>query len=134
MSLLFPAEPRNFVGKRWLDIVLRSLHLLGIAGIAGGFLFDLPKDVWLSYWHLTIVSGGLMAIVQVWASGIWLFQVKGLAIIVKIVLLIVALKMPEWRVELFSAIVLISGISAHAPGQVRGRMLLFKSLKKHPGC
>lgn len=33
---LFPAESRQFYGQRWLNILLRSVHLLGVAGVGGG--------------------------------------------------------------------------------------------------
>ena len=34
---LFPAESRQFYGQRWLNILLRSVHLLGVAGVGGGY-------------------------------------------------------------------------------------------------
>lgn len=32
---LFPAENRSYPGKRWVETALRTLHLIGTAGIGG---------------------------------------------------------------------------------------------------
>ena len=46
--------------KRWTKISLRTLHLLAVAGVGGGILFGLEKDLWINYWWLALVSGALM--------------------------------------------------------------------------
>jgi len=116
---LFPAEARNFRGKRWLDIGLRSFHLVGIAGIGGGFLFDVPMMQYQPFWLLTLATGVFMSLLAVWSSATWLLQVKGLAIVCKLILLAIAFALPVWRGELFVLIILLSGVVAHAPGNWR---------------
>ena len=116
---LFPSKVREFKGQRWLNICLRSLHLVGIAGIGAGFLFELSEAQWLPYWHLAIVTGIVLSVLYLWSTALWLFQIKGLAIIVKLALLWMATVQPDIRGELFILIILISGISAHAPGSLR---------------
>ncbi len=118
--LFFPQEPRTFSGKRWVDIGLRCAHLVGVAGVGGGFLLTLGQDQWLTFWHLTLVSGVLLSLLYLWSSAAWLLQVKGLAIIFKLVLLALALGEPTWRGTLLIAIIVLSGLIAHAPGRIRG--------------
>ena len=118
--LLLPEEPRTFIGKRWVDIGLRCAHLVGVAGIGGGFLLTLEQDQWLTFWHLTLVSGVLLSLLYLWSSAAWLLQLKGLAIIFKLALLALALGVPTWRGTLFIAVIVLSGLIAHAPGRVRG--------------
>ncbi|MEB4590705.1 hypothetical protein VSS37_06920 [Candidatus Thiothrix sp. Deng01] len=124
--LLFPSKPRSYPGDRWVNITLRSFHLLGIAGIGGGFLFALPKAQYLPFWHLAIGSGVAMALLYIWENGRWLLQVKGIAVMCKLLLLLLAGLAPQWRAELFAAVILISGVVAHAPGKVRGYSPLLK--------
>ena len=119
-TILFPLSARDFPGQRWLNIGLRCLHLVGIAGIGGGYLFDLNEAQWLPYWQLVLGSGIALSMLYLWSSALWLFQLKGLAIIVKLILLGVAMAEPALRAELFILVVIISGLSAHAPGRVRG--------------
>lgn len=118
--LLFPSKPRSYPGDRWVNILVRSLHLVGIAGISGGFLFDLPKAQYQPFWQLAISTGCLLVLLYVWENGRWLLQLKGMGIIFKLFLLLLASLLPAWRAELFVAIIVISGLVAHAPGKVRG--------------
>lgn len=127
IRLLVPDAPRRFTGQRWLNIILRSLHLVGVAGIGSGFFFDMEEPLWLPFWQLTVATGlGLMAL-YVWTTALWLFQLKGVVILVKLLLLWLAMFNPAWRAELFALVILLSAVIAHAPGPVRGYMVLWKS-------
>ncbi|MCG6967759.1 MAG: hypothetical protein LJE59_14765 [Chromatiaceae bacterium] len=119
VQTLFPTPPRWFRGERWVNIVLRSLHLVGVAGIGGGFLFDLDPTVWETYWYLTLATGTALSAIYVWCTAAWLFELKGLVILVKTALLWIALTYPSVRSELFVAIVILSGLIAHAPARLR---------------
>lgn len=119
-SILFPTPAREFPGQRWLNITLRTLHLIGIAGIGGGYLFGLAQTQWLPYWHLTLSTGIALSMIYIWSTVLWLFQLKGLAIILKLALLWLAVKQPEFQSELFILVIAISAVIAHAPGKVRG--------------
>ena len=118
-KILFPHDSRSFRGQRWVNIALRTMHLIGIAGLGGGFLYQSPTEVWLPYLILSIASGfGLMCL-AIWTDGIWFIQLRGIAILIKLILL---LSMPFLKgyagYALIIAIV-ISGVIAHAPGDVR---------------
>lgn len=119
-TLLFPDAPRSFRGDRWVNIALRCLHLVGVAGIGGGFLLGAEESLWQSFWHLTLASGLLLALLYLWSSMDWLFRLKGLTIVLKVLLLAIALALPAWRAEFFVLIMALSGLIAHAPGEVRG--------------
>lgn len=118
-DLLLPNPPRYFRGERWVNIVLRSLHLVGVAGIGGGFLFDLDPGAWQGYWLVTLATGVVLALIHVWCTAAWLLELKGLAIVIKTMMLSVAVALPAVRAELFIAIVILSGLIAHAPARVR---------------
>lgn len=42
----FPVEPRYLPGNRWLNVGLRTLHLVGIAGIGGDYFYVSQDDTW----------------------------------------------------------------------------------------
>ena len=119
-AVLFPPKNRSFSGDRWLNILLRALHLVGIAGIGGGFLFNLPKAQYAPFWQLTLLSGGLLVLLYAWENGRWFLQVKGVSILLKLLLLVVANLISAWRAEIFTLIIILSTLIAHAPGKVRG--------------
>ncbi len=119
LSWLFPKQKRDFTAKRYLSISLRTLHLFGIAGFTGFFLYDLPEELWRPYAILALTTGSLMLLVELYVDAIWLIQLRGLAVITKILLLFLAINSPQLTVVLFCLIVVISGYFSHAPGKVR---------------
>ncbi len=117
---LFPVHKRDFVGKRWVKVGLRTLHLMGLAGIGGAWFYTVEPSQWLPFLWLTMVSGLLMLLVEVWSHGIWLLQVRGLAIFVKIILLSFSALLPHsLEPALIMLVIMISGVISHAPGRVR---------------
>ena len=105
--------------KRCTKISLRTLHLLAVAGVGGGILFGLEQDLWRSYWLLALVSGGLMMLVDIIANPLWLVQVRGLVIFLKLALLMMLGRYPQFDGYLLGAIIVISTIISHAPGKLR---------------
>lgn len=117
-SILFPENKRGFRGKRWVNISLRSLHLLGMLGAGSGVLFSLPDAMWINYFWMLVISGSLMVVIELWTSAVWLVQLRGLSTVVKLGLLSLMPLIEQDAVILFS-VVLISGVFAHAPANIR---------------
>lgn len=122
-AVLFPAKSRTFPGLRWLNITLRSLHLIGMAGMAGNYFHAATFHALFNFWALTLLSGAAMVVLSIWSDGRWLLQLRGAAIMFKLLLLG---SLPWWE-RLFSdgaawgmvVIILISSVISHAPGRVR---------------
>ena len=109
----------RFPGRRWVSITLRSLHLLGTAGVGGGFLYGAPESAWLPYLWILAGSGVAMAVLQSWGNPYWLVQLRGIAVLAKLALLGLLLWTPAPALPVFVLVILISGAIAHAPGDVR---------------
>jgi hypothetical protein len=107
------------VVKRWTKTSLRALHLVGVAGVAGGVLFGLDERLWTDYWWLALASGALIMLVDIVSNPLWLVQIRGVAIIGKLVLLTFLGHAPDWDRVLLIAVIVISAVVAHAPGSVR---------------
>ena len=110
-------NPANI--KRWTKISLRTLHLLAVAGVGGGILFGLEKDLWINYWWLAMGSGALMMLVDIISNPIWLVQIRGLVIFLKLILLACLGIDPDWDSALLIVIIVISAVISHAPGKLR---------------
>ncbi|HEC05663.1 MAG TPA: hypothetical protein ENJ12_02345 [Thiolapillus brandeum] len=124
-SLLFPASSRFFPGQRWINISLRTLHLVGLSGTGYGFLGNGTNFNWRAFLLLTIVSGTAMMLVSIWSNGIWLLQLRGQVILLKLVLLGLILLQPLYHAELFITVIVLSGLISHAPGNTRYYSLLY---------
>jgi hypothetical protein len=119
-TLLFPAEPRRIPYARGLNILFRVIHLIGISGSAAGFFFAIDEAHWLPFWYLALASGIGLSALYIAASAEWLLQLKGLAILAKLLILATSLFATVWRAELFIVVIAISGLIAHAPSKIRG--------------
>jgi hypothetical protein len=105
--------------KRWTKISLRTLHLLAVAGVGGGILSGLEKDLWVNYWWLAVASGVLMMLVDIVSNPVWIVQVRGVSIFVKLILLACLGSNPDWDGFLLVLIIIISAVISHAPGKLR---------------
>lgn len=127
MNWLVPSQKRYIPARRWVSISLRSLHLVGIAGLAGAYLFQLPEAAWHPYLLLTLSSGVLMICKEVYADGIWLLQLCGQMVLLKLLILGAGLlwfDRPEAGVYIL--VILIAGVFSHAPGKVRYYSLWYR--------
>ena len=105
--------------KRWIKISLRTMHLLAVAGVGGGILFGLDKGLWINYWWLALVSGVLMMAIDIISNPVWVVQVRGLVIFLKLVLLAFLGNDPSLDAWLLAFIIIISAVISHAPGKLR---------------
>jgi hypothetical protein len=105
--------------KRWTKISLRTLHLLTVAGVGGGVLFGLDKELWINYWWLALASGILMILIDWISNPVWIIQIRGLVIVLKLALLLLLGYNTNWDSMLLMSIIIISAVISHAPGNVR---------------
>ena len=117
--LLFPAESRSLPGMRWLNIGLRTLHLIGIAGLGGAYFYTVPAELWQPYLWLTLLSGIGMVFLSLYSSAVWLLQLRGQLILLKLILLGFILLWPGLSWTLGVAVIVLSSVIAHAPGDIR---------------
>lgn len=118
-ALLFPRHSRNFPGKRWLNISLRTLHLIGMAGLGGAYLYAAPRELWEPYMWLSLGSGFALVALFLYSNGVWLLQLRGLLILFKLVLLGIMLWLPAINLQLGMVVIVLSSVVSHAPGNVR---------------
>lgn len=118
LACLFPDIDRSFPGLRWINIVLRTIHLVGVAGVGGGFLYHTPLEHWQPYLGLSVASGLMMMCLSVWSNGMWLLQLRGVAMLVKLLLLTGSM-VAGVDAAVIIVVIAISGLIAHAPGKVR---------------
>ncbi|OOZ36695.1 hypothetical protein [Solemya velesiana gill symbiont] len=118
-TTLSPSQSRSIPGERWLNVLFRTMHLVGMAGLGAGFLYAAADELWRIYLHITLVSCVGLVLLSICSNGIWLIQLRGQAILFKLVLLILVLWLPDWKAHLFILVVVISGWISHAPASVR---------------
>ena len=119
LSILFPREPRRLPGHRAIKILFRATHVPCAGILAGAYLFGAAGALREQWLLATIATGFLILFVDLFESGVFLLQVRGLVLILKLGLL-GALPQSEGRAAWILAILLaISVLASHAPGRIR---------------
>jgi len=117
--LLFPSPPREFTGQRWVRIGIRTAHLISMGILLGGFAGGIPLEQLSGPLWWTLLTGLVFVLVELYASCIFLLQLKGIAVIGKALLLWAALIAPNSALACMITAVIIGGVSSHMPGKYR---------------
>ncbi len=121
---LFPDPPRRVPAHRALGIALRTGHLMTFGAVVGGHVFGVETARLLPFLIATIATGaGLMALELAVTFG-WLFTGKGMAVLLKLLLLLLVPLFWEHRVAILLAVVVVASVGAHMPGRYRHYSLL----------
>ena len=128
--LFFPKPLRNFPGARWVRIGLRTWHLIAMGYVLGGVALGTPfADLAGPLWA-TLVSGLLFVGVELYTSCIFLLQLKGWAVLAKVLLLGAAVAAPAHAEAYLVVAVIIGGISSHMPGRFRYYSVVHGAVRK----
>jgi len=111
---------RDFPGRRWLNLSLRTAHLSGIVLLGAGLLG--AGNVTAGAW-LTLISGLAMFAGDAWANPAHLREVAGFGVLAKLGLVALMVAHPASALPVFWAILVISTLLSHAPGAIRHRRL-----------
>lgn len=111
---------RDFPGKRWLNLGLRTLHIAGIVLLGSALLggTEASHGAWI-----TFVSGLGMLASDTWANPQQLREIAGCGILIKLALVAVMALHVAMALPLFWIILIFSTLLSHAPGAIRHRRL-----------
>lgn len=125
--VLFPTQPRSFPFRRGLRTILRALHILTTGVLLGGHVFGQAPEVLIVWLWASVISGLLLFATDLYASCAIVFEVRGFAVFIKVLLLLLVPILWEFRVPLLITILIIGAVSSHVPGTYRHRLLFFKN-------
>ncbi|MCG7587145.1 hypothetical protein [Photobacterium sp. OFAV2-7] len=115
----YPISETRFWIQRLSKTGVRALHILGIAGSAGGILYSVERELWLNWWILAMVTGVILMTLEISRSRLWLIQLKGVLTLVKLMLLGSFFIIPQHKPMLFVTVLLMSVFIAHGPAGLR---------------
>jgi hypothetical protein len=115
---------RNVPGGRWFSVALRAAHLLGVvwlgAAVHGAPLAAEGVGIYV------LVTGLALFVLDLFTYPHHLKEVAGLAVFVKLALVIGIVAIEPARQPLFWAVVLWSAVFSHAPANFRHKRLIGK--------
>ena len=118
--------PAGFPGQRVVRIAARTLHIVTMALVLGGMAYAVPATALEVPFVLAILSGMLLLGMELWKSPSCLHQGSGVAILLKLALLLLGQWFPAARIECYLAATIIASIGAHMPKAWRHWSLLHR--------
>ena len=119
MSLAPPS--RSDVLRRWLSVLLRGLHLVAVIGL-GAALLGAPAEHVGGVTRLAAAvaaSGACMFALDLWRKPRHLFEVAGVGVLAKLLLVASMTIDGAPRLLLFWLVVVWSALFSHAPATFR---------------
>lgn len=120
-------RPAENAARRIFKVIVRTLHLVGMAGLFGQAMTGRFTSTYLI---LTIVSGVVLTLVDILSDRNWFVQLRGVALYLKLLCLLPIHFSPNAAIPCLIVVVVISGFMSHAPSWIRyyslwhGRMIL----------
>jgi hypothetical protein len=116
-----PGKLRDFRGRRWLSVFLRSAHLVAVIAFAAVLLTTTPLPEYSG--SAVLITGILIWLLDIWHKPGHLVEGAGLSMLLKLILIVGMIYSPGLRVPLFWIIVIWSGVFSHAPASFRNARL-----------
>lgn len=118
-AILFPDPDRSFSGERALRTSLRTVHIASMGVLLGGHFFDVPAESLRPALRWTVASGASFAALELYGSFHWLFQVRGLITLGKLILILTVPFLWEFRVHILMAVLTVGSVGSHMTAGLR---------------
>lgn len=128
LAFLFPEQPREFPYRMTVRISLRALHIMTPGVLLGGYIFHQPTPVLEPWLWAAILSGLIIILTDIYSSFGVLFEVRGIVVLIKILLLSLITVFWKQRIFLLVLILFIGAISSHMPKRYRHKVLFLESV------
>ena len=110
---------RPLAGVRLVRTVLRTAHLVAFGALYGGHVYDVPRTELHAALGWTVATGAALMGLELYRTPVWLWQIRGLATLVKIALVAAVALWWDARVGLLTLAIVVGGVSSHMPGKYR---------------
>jgi len=102
--------------RRLSKVFVRSIHLVGIAGAFGNAMMGSSESAYIT---LALLSGVALTLMEAYGGWIWFVQLRGVAVYLKLLLLLFMHLHPEASIPVLIAVIVLSGFFSHAPSWIR---------------
>ena len=134
VRFFFPKEFREFPYRRLIFTTLRTLHIICFSILVGGFFFHQDKSQ-LSIWFLGAMLSGLgMFLLDLYGSCIALFEVRGISVLIKLVLLALVPAMgSSGQIIILIMVIILSSYVSHTSRRIRHKSFMSRSFLEKYG-
>jgi hypothetical protein len=104
---------------RYLDIALRTAHVLVISVLFGGAVFRIPTDQLVPWQHLAMATGVMLIVSEIIHHTHWPTQIRGVMALIHAGLLGLAIFQPDLAVIFLFASLVFGLVGSHLPKKIR---------------
>lgn len=105
---------------------MRALHILCTGVLVGGHLFDQPVAVVEPWLYASVFTGLMLFALDLHASMAVLFELRGLLLLIKVVLLLLIPVFWQLRIPILITVLFIGAIGSHMPKRWRHKVLFLE--------
>lgn len=113
-----PSNRRDFPGRRWLLVALRSAHLVGVV-LVGSALLTGQDEYRRAAAALMLLTGLGLYGIEVWSKPRHALELAGLFIPLKLAGVAAMIVLPQFAAGIFWLLLVASSIVSHAPAGFR---------------
>ena len=102
--------------RRLTKVIVRTIHLVAIAGFFGNAMTGSFETIYIT---MTIASGAVLTLMETSSGWIWLVQLRGVSLYLKLLLLLLIHMYPNATIPGLIVVIALSGLISHAPRWIR---------------
>ena len=98
------------------------LHVVGVTeytAVGAAMVFEMPAERLMVWLYATILTGAALVLLEAYSHGRWLYQGRGVAVLVKLLLLCLVPWLWGYRVPILVVVVVIASVGSHMPARFR---------------
>ena len=114
--------------SRGLNIALRTAHIGVTGALFGGHVFAISAERLLPFLYLSILTGIVLLIVEIYPTWRRIFEVRTAMVAAKLLLLCLIPWLWTYRVAILIAVIVIASIGSHMPRRYRYYSILDRRL------
>ena len=104
---------------RFLDIALRTAHVLVISVLFGGAVFRIPLDQLVPFQRLAVITGLALIVSEIFHRPHWPTQIRGVMVFIHAGLLGLVILRPDLSVIWLLTALIVGMAGSHLPKRIR---------------
>ncbi len=130
-TIFFPDPDRSFRGERGLRTSIRTVHLAAMGILLGGHVYGVAPDRLRTALMWTVGSGSAFVALELFCNFHWLFQVRGILTLTKIMLVLSVPLFWDYRIWILLVVVAIGSVGSHLSTKFRHYSILTRDVRSH---
>jgi len=112
-------QTKRPIWTRFLDIALRTAHVLVISVLFGGAVFRVPLDQLVPLQRLAVITGLALIVSEIFHRPHWPTQIRGVMVFIHAGLLGLVILRPDLAVAWLLTALVFGMVGSHLPKRIR---------------